>query len=101
MQARIYRPRKTSMQAGRAKTEHWVLEFDNKARRSSDPLMGWTSNAETLSQVRLTFDTREQAIAHAQREGLVFSVEETRERKRLVKSYSENFSPNRKQPWTH
>ncbi len=51
--------------------------------------------------MRLTFDTREQAIAHAQREGLVFSVEEPRERKRLVKSYSENFSPNRKQPWTH
>jgi hypothetical protein len=52
-------------------------------------------------QIGLRFDSREQAIAYAKREGLTFSVEEPRERKRLVKSYSENFSATRKQPWTH
>lgn len=101
MTARIYRPRKSAMQSGRAKTERWVLEFDNSGSRTTDPLMGWTSSADTSSQIRLTFDTREEAIAHAKRENLTFVVEDTREPKRLVKSYSENFAHDRKQPWTH
>ena len=101
MKARIYRPAKTAMQSGRAKTRDWVLEFVDKSRRASDPVMGWTSVDGTSGQVRMLFDTREEAIAYARREGLVFSVEEPRESKRLVKSYAANFDPSRKQPWTH
>ena len=101
MDARIYRPRKSAMQSGRAKSNAWVLELLNQGKRSSDPLMGWTSISDTNSQVCVTFDTRDAAIAYAKREGLTFIVEEAREAKRLVKSYSENFSANRKQPWTH
>ncbi len=102
MEARIYRPAKSAMQSGRANTRSWVLEFVNpSARRRIDPLMGWTSIDDTSGQVRLTFDTREQAIAYAEREGLNFIVEEPRERRRLIKSYAENFSATRKQPWTH
>ena len=101
MDARIYKPAKTAMQSGRGKTKDWVLEFSSSAKRESDPVMGWTSINDTTGQVRLHFDTREQAIAYAKRENITFSVEEARERKRLVKSYSENFSATRKQPWTH
>lgn len=101
MDARIYKPAKTAMQSGRAKTKDWVLEFVSSAKRVSDPVMGWTSIDDMTGQVRLHFDSREQAIAYAKREGLIFSVEEPRETKRLVKSYSENFSADRKQPWTH
>ncbi len=101
MDARIYRPRKSAMQAGRAKTGDWVLELLDQGRRTSDPLMGWTSISDTNSQVRMAFDTRDAAIAYAKREGLTFTVEEARETKRLVKSYSENFAADRKQPWTH
>ena len=102
MDARIYKPAKTAMQSGRGKTKDWVLEFvSSGAKRSSDPVMGWTSIDDTTGQVRLHFDSREQAIASAKREGLTFAVEEPREVKRLVKSYSENFAANRKQPWTH
>lgn len=101
MDARIYKPAKTAMQSGRGKTKDWVLEFVSGAKRSSDPVMGWTSIDDTTGQVRLHFDSREQAIAYAKREGLTFAVEEPRETKRLVKSYSENFSATRKQPWTH
>ena len=101
MDARIYKPAKTAMQSGRAKTKDWVLEFVSSAKRVSDPVMGWTSIDDMTGQVRLHFDSREQAIAYAKREGLTFSVEEPRETKRLVKSYSENFSADRKQPWTH
>lgn len=101
MQARIYKPAKTAMQSGRGKTESWVLELVSGARRQSDPLMGWTSVDNMNDQVQLKFDTRAEAVAYAKREGLVFTVEEERTRKRLVKSYSENFSTDRKQPWTH
>ncbi len=101
MDARIYKPAKSAMQSGRAKTKDWVLEFLSTAKREVDPVMGWTSIDDTTGQVRLHFETREQAIAYAKRESLTFSVEEAREPKRLVKSYSENFSATRKQPWTH
>ncbi|MBR9835439.1 MAG: ETC complex I subunit [Alphaproteobacteria bacterium] len=101
MDAHIFKPAKSAMQSGRGKTKEWVLEFTASAKRSSDPVMGWTSINDTTGQVRLHFDTREQAIAYAKREGLTFSVEEARPRNRMVKSYSENFSATRKQPWTH
>ncbi len=102
MEARIFRPAKSAMSSGRGNTKAWVLEFVAEgATRVTDPLMGWTGIDDTSGQVRLSFDTREQAIAYAEREGLDFVVEEARERVRLVKNYSENFSANRKQPWTH
>ncbi len=101
MDARIYKPVKSAMQSGHAKTKDWVLEFSSSARRASDPVMGWTSTDDATGQMKLQFETREQAIAYARREGISFRVDEAREQKRLVKSYSENFSANRKQPWTH
>ena len=86
MDARIFKPSKTAMQSGRGKTHEWVLEFASSAHRESDPVMGWTSINDTTGQVRLHFETRDQAIAYAKREGLTFSVDEPREPKRLVKS---------------
>ncbi len=101
MEARIYKPRRSAMQAGCARTRDWVLEFTDAGKRSSDPLMGWTSIDDTAGQVHLQFDTREQAVAYARRQNLTFTVEDAREPKRLVKSYSENFAADRKRPWTH
>ena len=101
MIARIYRPSKTAMQSGRGNARNWVLEFDGKMHRSVEPLMGWTSVDDTTGQVRLRFETREQAIAYAKRNGIGFTVEETRESTRMVKSYSANFASDRKRPWTH
>lgn len=98
---RIFQSRKSAMQSGRAKSGQWVLQMASSAARSSDPLMGWTSVDDMNGQIKMTFDTRAHAVAYAKREGLTFTVEEGRERKRLVKSYSENFATNRKQPWTH
>ena len=101
MQARIYRPAKSAMQSGRGKSKDWVLELASDAKRSSDPLMGWTSVDDMSGQVKLRFETRAAAIAYAKREGMTFTVADEVKRKRLVKSYSENFSTDRKQPWTH
>ncbi|RWI19042.1 MAG: hypothetical protein EOQ92_22235 [Mesorhizobium sp.] len=101
MSARIFSPAKTAMQSGKAKTGHWVLEFDPEMRKKIDPLMGYTTSADMRSQIRLTFDTREEAVAYAEKEGLAYRVEEPKESKRRQISYAENFRYDRRTPWTH
>ncbi|MGF1632082.1 MAG: ETC complex I subunit [Kiloniellaceae bacterium] len=101
MQVRIFQPPKTAMQSGRADPLQWVLEFEPTAPRQVEPLMGWTSSADTRSQLRLRFDTLEEAIAYAQKEGLMYSVERPQERKVKPKSYSDNFKYDRLGRWTH
>ena len=89
------------MQSGEARTKEWVLEYDITDRKDIEPLMGWTSSTDTQQQVRLTFETKEEAIAYAQRQGLTFSVIEPTPRKPLRKSYADNFKYGRKGNWTH
>jgi hypothetical protein len=101
MSARIYSPAKTAMQSGKAKTGRWVLEFDPEKPKRIDPLMGYTTSADMKSQIRLTFDTKEEAVAFAQKHGIGFRVEEPKEANRRQISYAENFRYDRKIPWTH
>lgn len=101
MLAKIHRPAKTAMQSGRAKSDRWALDFAATEADRIDPLMGWTSSGDMNQQVRLFFDTKDEAIAYAQRQGLTFEVVETKERKRVIKSYAQNFDYDRKVPWTH
>ncbi|MDA4631705.1 ETC complex I subunit, partial [Escherichia coli] len=69
--------------------------------RKVEPLMGYTSSRDMKSQIRLSFETKEEAIAYAQKNGIAYSVQEPKEIRRRVVSYSENFRFDRKQPWTH
>ncbi|MFI4936477.1 MAG: ETC complex I subunit [Caulobacterales bacterium] len=101
MLARIFRPAKTAMQSGRANTKEWLLEFEPASARVSDPLMGWTVSTDMNGQVRLAFDTREEAVAYAQRHGIAFEVLSQSEHRRIIKTYADNFAFHRKQPWTH
>lgn len=103
MTARIYRPARNAMQSGTAKTHHWVLDFDPAAPRGIDPLMGWTSSADTQSQVRLCFATREEAEAYAREKGLAYIVTEPNTRKPNIRprGYGENFATDRRGTWTH
>ncbi len=101
MVARIFRPSKTAMQSGQAKTGRWLLVWDAEEPRSVEPLMGYTSAADMKQQVRLAFDTREEAIAYAERKGIPYEVDAEHERKRRAMSYSDNFRPDRRFPWTH
>ncbi|HWU80206.1 MAG TPA: ETC complex I subunit [Caulobacter sp.] len=101
MLARIYRPAKNAMQSGKAKTKDWVLEFEPASARKSDPLMGWTQSSDMNGQVRLTFETRDEAVAYAQRHQIAFQLFEAKTPKRILKAYADNFAANRKQPWTH
>ncbi|NJR13143.1 MAG: ETC complex I subunit [Phyllobacteriaceae bacterium] len=101
MLARIYSPARTSMQSGKGKTGNWVLEYVPLKPKSIDPLMGYTSSSDVLSQVRLTFDSMEAAVAFADRKGIAYHVEQPKAPTVKRVSYSDNFSYARKQPWTH
>jgi Zn-dependent protease len=101
MAARIYKPAKTAMQSGPARTKEWVLEYEPEAPREIDPLMGWTSSRDMKSQLRLAFETKEEAIAYAERNGIAYRLLEPQRRAQVRKSYSDNFRFGRKGAWTH
>ena len=95
MLARIYKPAKSAMQSGRANTASWIFEFEPDAAKRPDPLMGWSGSNDTKGQVRLRFDSLEAATAFAKRGNIPYTVLATHERKLRIKSYAENFAPNR------
>jgi hypothetical protein len=101
MLARIFIPAQTAMQSGKAKTREWVLEFEPASARVSDPLMGWTVSSDMNGQVRLQFDTREEAVAYAQRHGIAFEVLAPKEHRRIIRAYADNFAFGRRESWTH
>ena len=102
MTARIYKPSKTAMQSGLAKTKAWVLDFEPEAPRTVEPLMGWTSSADMRQQVRLSFPSKEEAIAYCERDAIAYQVfEAPPSAARRVMSYSDNFSFKRRDAWTH
>lgn len=103
MSARIFKPAKSAMSSGQAKTREWVLEFVNSTGRDVDPLMGWTSSNDTQAQVRMRFATKEAAMAYAKEHGIDAVVQEPKPRKPNVRArgYGENFATDRKGAWTH
>jgi hypothetical protein len=101
MQVRIYQPARNAMQSGKAGTRQWVLEFVSTAKREADPLMGWTSSSNTSQQVALKFDTKDEAIAYAQREGYAYVVEEPKVKRLQTRAYADNFKYDRVGRWTH
>jgi len=101
MIARIFKPARTAMQSGEARTKEWMLEFAPASPREIDPLMGWTSSRDMRAEVALAFDTKEEAIAYAEREGLAYRVFEPQPRRQIRKSYADNFKFGRIGSWTH
>lgn len=101
MRARIFQPPKNAMQSGWAKTHQWVLEFAQTSGKRPDGLMGWVGGGDTQTQVRLIFETREEAIAYADKAGLVYEVEIPHHRKVKPKAYADNFRYGRLENWTH
>ncbi len=101
MPARIYKPAKNAMQQGNAATRDWVLEYEPEHSRTIEPLMGWTSSAETRTQVRTSFATKEEAVAFATSHGIAFRLEQPQKTELRPKSYAENFKFGRSDRWTH
>lgn len=91
MQVRIYSPVKNAMQSGRAKSGQWLVEFEPSAPKDVDPLMGWVGSRDTRGQLKLSFKSKEEAIAYAQREGYDYRVFEQLQRRVKPKSYADNF----------
>ncbi len=101
MVAKIYRPARTAMQSGAAKTKAWMLEYEPEAAHAVEPLMGWTSSSDMKRQLRLSFPTREEAVAYAERHGIAYRVHEPREKAPKAISYADNFKTSRIGQWTH
>ncbi len=101
MTARIYKPAKTAMQAGTAKTKDWVLDFEPEEPRTVEPLMGWTSSTDMRQQVRLSFASKEEAIGYCERYGIAYQVFGAKPQLRRTMSYSDNFAFTRRGAWTH
>ena len=101
MTIKIYKPAKTAMQSGFGKTKKWLAEYISEVDTVKDSLMGWNSSLDTQSQIKVFFDTKEQAIAWAKKNNYQFYIEENHKRKIEPKSYSSNFDIKRKEPWTH
>jgi hypothetical protein len=101
MTARIYKPSKTAMQSGHAKTKEWVIDFEPEEARQVEPLMGWTSSSDMRQQLRLRFATKDEAIAYCERHGVAYQVSEAKPANRRGISYSDNFAFKRRDAWTH
>ena len=86
----IYIPNKNPMQSGLAKKDKWILEFKTKDP-TKNPLMGWESSSDTLSEVILEFSSKEKAIEYAKKKKIDFYIIEPKKRKIIKKSYADNF----------
>ena len=89
------------MQSGKALQKRWVLEYEPERPRVIDPLMGWTSSSDMRQQVLLEFDTREEAVAYAEKHAIPYQVFEPARPVPKAKSYADNFRFDRKIPWSH
>ena len=78
------------MQSGLGKTDKWILEFETKDP-TNNPLMGWESSSDTLSELRLEFSSKEMAINYAKKKKIDYEIIEPKKRKIIKKSYADNF----------
>ena len=101
--ARIHQPAKSAMQSGRAAKAGWVLSFVPSEAQRADRLVGWYGSADTAKQVTLHFDSREQAIAYAEAQGLRFEAEAPAKPAGAIKPkvYADNFKFGRHENWSH
>ena len=88
--AKIFKPTKTAMQSGKRNTKNWLLEFDTLDNEIS-PLMGWESSKDTMSEVKIEFETKDQAINFAKKNNIDYYIIEPKSRKIIKKSYTDNF----------
>ena len=91
MKAKIYQPARSAMQSGYANVQHWIVEYEPEEAKKVDTLMGWAGSGDMRGQLRLKFETKEEAIAYAERNALSYNIAEPNIRRVIPKSYSDNF----------
>ena len=89
--AKIYIPNKNPMQSGLGKTDKWILEYEVE-NPSKNPLMGWESSTDTLSELKLEFSSKDLAVNYAKKNKIEYELVETKKRKIVKKSYADNFT---------
>ena len=89
--ARIYKPARGAMQSAQGKASQWMLEFDRREALQPESLMGWTQSGDTMNQIRIPFDTLEEAEGFAKRNHLDFIISESQQRRIRPRNYGDNF----------
>jgi len=90
IKAKIYIPTKNSMQSGLGKADKWIITFETE-NAGINPLMGWETSTNTLSELNLEFSTKALAIEYAKKNHIDFEIIEPQKRKTVIKSYADNF----------
>ena len=88
--AKIYKPSQTVMQSGKRNTKKWILEFDT-LNTGVNPLMGWESSKDTMSEVKLEFSTKEEVLNYVKKNNIEYYIVEPQKQKIIKKSYTDNF----------
>ena len=90
IKAKIYIPTKNSMQSGMGKSDKWVIKFETE-NTGVNPLMGWETSTNTISELNLEFSTKKLAIEYAKKNKIDYEIIEPQKRKIVIKSYADNF----------
>ena len=91
--AKIYIPTKSAMQSGKRNTKKWILEFETQDT-GINPLMGWETSTDTMSEVKLEFDSKELAIHFVKKNNIEYYIIEPQKSKIVKKSYTDNLVKN-------
>ena len=89
--ARIIEEQRRTTQSGKARDGRWTLEFERSEAQRPDPLTGWAGSGDTKTQIRLAFESKEDALAYAERQGFEAHVITAPPVKLKLQSYSDNF----------
>lgn len=101
MFAIIHQHSPNAMQSGLHGYKKWVIDFPKNTKGKVDPLTGTSSSFDMLRELNLSFDSKETAIAYAKSKGIAYRLIEKPTHKPVGRSYGDNFSYERKFPWTH
>ena len=89
--ARIIEEQRKTTQSGKALEGRWILEFERQQPQRADPLTGWNGSGDTATQVKLRFNSREEALAYAARKGLTAHVVPAPPVSMKIQAYADNF----------
>jgi len=89
--ARIIEEQRKTTQSGKAGQGRWTLEFERQQPQRADPLTGWNGSGDTATQVRLKFNSKEEALAYAERKGFAVHLVPAAPVEMKFQTYADNF----------
>jgi hypothetical protein len=89
--ARISELERKTTQSGKANAGLWLLEFERQEPVRPDPLTGWNGSGDTRPQVRITFETKDAAIAYCEKHGLDYHLIPAPPVRMKIQAYADNF----------